>query len=66
MKEADILPERPNQPESKFELGLFVSPDAELADALNELLEVHLPVPILVEDLDHPLKAKENAEVSRA
>lgn len=42
--------------ESKF--GLFVTPDAELADALNELLEIDLPVAVLVEDVYHSLEIR--------
>lgn len=44
--------------ESKF--GLFVTPDAELADALNELLEIDLPVAVLVEDVYHSLEIRSN------
>ena len=42
--------------ESKF--GLFVTTDAELADALNELLKIDLPVAVLVEDVYHSLKSR--------
>ena len=41
--------------EGEPELGLLVPLDAELADALDELLEVDLAVPVLVEDVNHPL-----------
>ena len=41
--------------EGKSELRGLVPLDAELADALDELLEVDLPVPVLVEDVYHPL-----------
>ena len=41
--------------EGELELGHFVSLDAELADALDELLEVHLAVTVFVENLDDPL-----------
>ena len=42
-------------PEGKFEFWLFVSSDAELTDALDELLEVDLAVAVLVKDFYHPL-----------
>ena len=51
----------PGSPEGKFKLGLLVAADAELADALDELLEVDLPVSVGVENLYHSLQSSEES-----
>ena len=48
-----------DSPEGKFQLGLLVASDAELADALNELLEVDFAVPVRVENLYHSLQRRD-------
>ena len=45
-------------PECESELGLFVAFDAELADALNELLEVDFTVAVSVKNFDYSLEER--------